>query len=140
MLGTVGVSCVAAKRVFAFSFVLFLRRRVGWQKARVRRCVKETNKSCSWARIVAHEEGGWAAFCSGIDPPRPDEDITRSSQYSAQCYSSPPSYPPSSGSSNLLHLPFCAIYISNCCSSHSRLLYSRIMTLHVEVLDIVSLL
>lgn len=29
--------------------------------------------------------GGEQEFCFGIDPPRPDEDITRSSQYSAQC-------------------------------------------------------
>lgn len=29
--------------------------------------------------------GGTQEFCFGIDPPRPDEDITRSSQYSAQC-------------------------------------------------------
>lgn len=44
--------------------------------------------------MVAHEGGGWVGgwrhtggeeFCFGIDPPRPDEDITRSSQYSAQC-------------------------------------------------------
>lgn len=101
--------------------------------------MKETNKSCFWARIVAHEKGGWAVFCFGIDPPRPDEDITRSSQYSAQCYSSPSRHPSSSGFSNLLHLhlPFCAIYISECCSTHSRF-YSRIIILQLS--NIVSLL